>query len=170
MIPRPDNAVIEALLEGQVGQEMDDVSQGGHGVNVTEEVLAEGSSTDAQEREHSHRSGSNIASPVNRSSRSETVQKLPSETFGFNKTTTAIASTYSKECKTIFSALSRGIRVLSITRAELVRYANHVGGNRLFDVTQSTEDDDEMDTSNSCLLYTSPSPRDQRGSRMPSSA
>ena len=25
-------------------------------------------------------------------------------------------------------------------------------------------------TTNSCLLYTSPSPRDQRGSRMPSSA
>ena len=25
-------------------------------------------------------------------------------------------------------------------------------------------------TSNNCLLYTSPSPRDQRGSRMPSSA
>ena len=26
------------------------------------------------------------------------------------------------------------------------------------------------DSGNSCLLYTSPSPRDQRGSRMPSSA
>ena len=29
------------------------------------------------------------------------------------------------------------------------------------------DDDDKNDT---CLLYTSPSPRDQRGSRMPSSA
>ena len=28
----------------------------------------------------------------------------------------------------------------------------------------------EEETSNTCLLYTSPSPRDQRGSRMPSSA
>ena len=28
----------------------------------------------------------------------------------------------------------------------------------------------QLDTSNVCLLYTSPSPRDQRGSRMPSSA
>ena len=27
-----------------------------------------------------------------------------------------------------------------------------------------------LNTCNSCLLYTSPSPRDQRGSRMPSSA
>ena len=27
-----------------------------------------------------------------------------------------------------------------------------------------------VDISNNCLLYTSPSPRDQRGSRMPSSA
>ena len=34
-------------------------------------------------------------------------------------------------------------------------------------------DDEELEYSeqvNSCLLYTSPSPRDQRGSRMPSSA
>ena len=30
--------------------------------------------------------------------------------------------------------------------------------------------DDIVDTTRSCLLYTSPSPRDQRGSRMPSSA
>ena len=29
---------------------------------------------------------------------------------------------------------------------------------------------DVKDNSNGCLLYTSPSPRDQRGSRMPSSA
>ena len=30
--------------------------------------------------------------------------------------------------------------------------------------------DDKAKTSETCLLYTSPSPRDQRGSRMPSSA
>ena len=29
---------------------------------------------------------------------------------------------------------------------------------------------DDLKRANSCLLYTSPSPRDQRGSRMPSSA
>ena len=32
------------------------------------------------------------------------------------------------------------------------------------------EDGDSEDMKESCLLYTSPSPRDQRGSRMPSSA
>ena len=32
------------------------------------------------------------------------------------------------------------------------------------------DDDSEYCSSNICLLYTSPSPRDQRGSRMPSSA
>ena len=30
--------------------------------------------------------------------------------------------------------------------------------------------DSDIDAENPCLLYTSPSPRDQRGSRMPSSA
>ena len=32
------------------------------------------------------------------------------------------------------------------------------------------DEDDDDDDDNDCLLYTSPSPRDQRGSRMPSSA
>ena len=32
------------------------------------------------------------------------------------------------------------------------------------------DDDDDDDNRGDCLLYTSPSPRDQRGSRMPSSA
>ena len=39
---------------------------------------------------------------------------------------------------------------------------------------QANKDENEMDENNeepnTCLLYTSPSPRDQRGSRMPSSA
>ena len=41
------------------------------------------------------------------------------------------------------------------------------------DVTDESEPkniSDENKDSNNCLLYTSPSPRDQRGSRMPSSA
>ena len=33
-----------------------------------------------------------------------------------------------------------------------------------------TVNDDEEEEEEDCLLYTSPSPRDQRGSRMPSSA
>ena len=36
-----------------------------------------------------------------------------------------------------------------------------------FDITIPDDDYDKIKT---CLLYTSPSPRDQRGSRMPSSA
>ena len=40
------------------------------------------------------------------------------------------------------------------------------------DVTSNTEVDlkDRLPSSPTCLLYTSPSPRDQRGSRMTSSA
>ena len=34
----------------------------------------------------------------------------------------------------------------------------------------ATKDGQEIDLYSCCLLYTSPSPRDQRGSRMPSSA
>ena len=39
-------------------------------------------------------------------------------------------------------------------------------------VLDDDDDDDGEDSEedNDCLLYTSPSPRDQRGSRMPSSA
>ena len=35
---------------------------------------------------------------------------------------------------------------------------------------EAASDSDGFDSPNDCLLYTSPSPRDQRGSRMPSSA
>ena len=42
------------------------------------------------------------------------------------------------------------------------------------DVTDDNEpkniSEDNQDNNKNCLLYTSPSPRDQRGSRMPSSA
>lgn len=136
MTPRPEIAVLEALLEGQVGQEIEETSQGGNGVSVTEETLAEGSSTDAHDREHSQRSGSNVASPINRPSRVEPNQKNGSEVTGFNKSASAIAATYAKECRTIFSAMCRGIRVLTMTRTELIRYANRVGGNRLLDITK----------------------------------
>ena len=37
-------------------------------------------------------------------------------------------------------------------------------------ITDTADDDRGADNFNPCLLYTSPSPRDQRGSRMPSSA
>ena len=35
---------------------------------------------------------------------------------------------------------------------------------------QANKDENEIDENNNCLLYTSPSPRDLRASRMPSSA
>ena len=38
------------------------------------------------------------------------------------------------------------------------------------EMDHSTMDHSKMDEGKICLLYTSPSPRDQRGSRMPSSA
>ena len=40
----------------------------------------------------------------------------------------------------------------------------------LFDLSVSVAGDLDVDCHHTCLLYTSPSPRDQRGSRMPSSA
>ena len=40
----------------------------------------------------------------------------------------------------------------------------------LFGMGTSMEEESLLDTYVICLLYTSPSPRDQRGSRMPSSA
>ena len=43
---------------------------------------------------------------------------------------------------------------------------NHGGGEVVF----ATGNESEVDGNTGCLLYTSPSPRDQRGSRMPSSA
>lgn len=150
--PRSEIAVLEALLEGQVGQEIEEASHGTQGVSITEEVLAEGaSSSEVQERElQTHRSGSNVASPVHRSNRSENAPKaLPTEANFINRATMAIAATYAKECKTIFMSMSRGIRVLTMTRAELVRYANHVGGDRLRQVRggfHHTDGDEEGTT------------------------
>ena len=44
--------------------------------------------------------------------------------------------------------------------------ADHLG----IDEAKVTEESSFIDDLGACLLYTSPSPRDQRGSRMPSSA
>ena len=51
-------------------------------------------------------------------------------------------------------------------RHEFVLASDVLGLSSLVDMLHSSDDA----TSSSCLLYTSPSPRDQRGSRMPSSA
>ena len=44
------------------------------------------------------------------------------------------------------------------------------GGNARLEVSGAGKTEDGLVQYNDCLLYTSPSPRDQRGSRMPSSA
>ena len=55
---------------------------------------------------------------------------------------------------------------------EAVRHLLNCGSLTLRDIAcaQSFCDVPRFSVANSCLLYTSPSPRDQRGSRMPSSA
>lgn len=145
--PRSDIAVLEALLQGRVGQEVEDASHVIHGVNVAEESLAEGSSSDAHERDHSHRSGSNVASPTNRSNQSEATTKIARpESTGFNKVASSLATKYSNDCKSAFTTLCRGIRLLTITRAELVQYANRVGGDRLSEIKQMSSGDQTWDS------------------------
>lgn len=132
--PRSEIAVLEALLEGQVSQELDDTSSSLHGgVNISDEVLGDGQvSVETSERDQPHRTGSSIASPVGRVGRTENASKSQSiEANNVNRRTNALSAMYSKECRTIFATMSRGIRVLTMTRAELVRYANSVGGDRL---------------------------------------
>ena len=58
----------------------------------------------------------------------------------------------------IYTALGDGTNLTSITGVDTARFADVSGI-----ATNATLFDN-------CLLYTSPSPRDQRGSRMPSSA
>ena len=49
--------------------------------------------------------------------------------------------------------------------------ADYIGkGPTLVCIPKSSKDLDKIDTLGSCLLYTSPSPRDQRGSRLPACA
>ena len=54
------------------------------------------------------------------------------------------------------------------------KFATLKSKNLKIDLTRGKPGSDQLDLSNDllnlCLLYTSPSPRDQRGSRMPSSA
>ena len=50
----------------------------------------------------------------------------------------------------------------------LLEVAQHLGENAVRTIAMDTTDG--LVRGQTCLLYTSPSPRDQRGSRMPSSA
>ena len=59
-----------------------------------------------------------------------------------------------------------------IPRANPKRIADHNSGRLLLEecLTEWGVPLDSIEVLRTCLLYTSPSPRDQRGSRMPSSA
>ena len=50
------------------------------------------------------------------------------------------------------------------------RLTNEVGGAKIYLKREDLNHTGAHKINNTCLLYTSPSPRDQRGSRMPSSA
>ena len=55
-------------------------------------------------------------------------------------------------------------------KADLVQAMLDTLHEPLEEMAKASESEDELDPLGCCLLYTSPSPRDQRGSRMPSSA
>ncbi|KAI0565043.1 hypothetical protein FGB62_22g335 [Gracilaria domingensis] len=132
--PRTELAMLEALLEGQVSQEVEEAANSTQGgVSITEDVLGDGNgSVEVHEREQSHQTGSNSGSPLNRARRTEPPQSSPPvESSTISKTTSVLSTLYSKECRAIYTGMSRGVRVLTMTRAELVRYANSIDENRL---------------------------------------
>ena len=61
-----------------------------------------------------------------------------------------------------------GVDGASVLRTDIISLTVQRGGVVIF--PEGFEDLVEIDLVGVCLLYTSPSPRDQRGSRMPSSA
>ena len=82
--------------------------------------------------------------------------------------TEPLRSTFDEELE----AIKSGILIMSNMVVETIPKGTEalLEGN-LTTAQEIIEADDELDAlSVSCLLYTSPSPRDQRGSRMPSSA
>ena len=68
----------------------------------------------------------------------------------------------------IVTACSNAGQEISNTAAE--KDQPHVLASADKNVTDKITEPDSSQTAQACLLYTSPSPRDQRGSRMPSSA
>ena len=68
--------------------------------------------------------------------------------------------------------LFRGAQAQSTVFGEQVRANAEASGTRLEDGEKedAEAEEDVAEEEEDCLLYTSPSPRDQRGSRMPSSA
>ena len=87
--------------------------------------------------------------------------------------------------KIIYRSNYRGTKEMdNLLGAFTKKYINNLNENDLLDLEKLLNIDDtnlynfyngfktdfEFENNNICLLYTSPSPRDQRGSRMPSSA
>ena len=79
--------------------------------------------------------------------------------------------TYRRNKDFIGMDMARKFLEMGFTRAR--RYANHSSG-RKYDSNRKVRPQESdwrtNEKAKACLLYTSPSPRDQRGSRMPSSA
>lgn len=156
--PKPsDIAVLEALLEGRVNQELEEASQSTHVANAAEELPGENAvSTETRDRiQTTNRSGSNFTSPLNRPPRNETIGKTSTLTSGFNEVTASVTTKYLKDCKNVYSNMSRSICVLTITRTELVRYANQVGGNRLIQGNRVSE--------NECDIFSRAEPFENSG-------
>ena len=68
-----------------------------------------------------------------------------------------------------FYAVTAMLIVLASLGCEL-QHADGTTGSDDESAAETGQDDDQVEADSNCLLYTSPSPRDQRGSRMPSSA
>ena len=74
------------------------------------------------------------------------------------------------ETKNKFRGLPLGARAVQIADGNTSNYFLKTFGRASRETVCSCEVKMEPNLSQACLLYTSPSPRDQRGSRMPSSA
>lgn len=158
--PRSEIAVLEALLEGQTSQEVEEVANSAQGgVSIAEELVADGNgSVDTTEKDQHHRSGSHITSPTHRPNRGSQSKLFQSEANVISRNTSALAVMYGKECRTLFATMSRGIRVLTLTRAELVRYANSIGGRRLQYINDAPGSQDTSFLENESSLGTADGP------------
>lgn len=164
--PRAEMAMLEALFDGQVSHDVEEtVNSTQGGVSITEDVIGDGNgSVEVHEREQSHQTGSNSASPLNRVRRADTHQNPPpvEQTF-LSKTTSALGTIYAKECRAIYTGMSRGVRILTMTRSELVRYANSIDENRLKHANDMFQDsaDDPLRNNNMLRSEVRSSPRSE---------
>ena len=88
-----------------------------------------------------------------------------------NKLTRAagIVTTSSSGAIGITSTIITGISTVGVAVSDMVVNSNFIAGTKVTEIGASAVTVDRTST-NTCLLYTSPSPRDAHESRMPSSA